>query len=85
MELVIHGAEQFLQFKNMEDIYIFGASGYARETALINQEIGKYNLKAFVDKENTGISLKIKNQSFPVISEVEFIGLCSDEKQNAII
>jgi sugar O-acyltransferase (sialic acid O-acetyltransferase NeuD family) len=69
----------------MEDIYIFGASGYARETALINQEIGKYTLKAFVDKENTGISLKIKNQSFPVISENEFIGLCSDEKQNAII
>ena len=47
LELVIRGAELFLQFKNMEDIYIFGASGYARETALINQEIGKYTLKAF--------------------------------------
>lgn len=69
----------------MRDIYIFGASGYARETALINQEIGIYKLKAFVDKENTGISLVVKKKSYPVISEDEFMDLCKNDKKNAII
>jgi len=35
----------------MKDIYIFGASGYAKETALLIQEMKEYTIVAFVDKD----------------------------------
>lgn len=69
----------------MEDIYIFGASGYARETALLINDIGKYTIKAFVDIESSEKLLAVKDQSYPVISENLFKNICNENITNAAI
>lgn len=69
----------------MEDIYIFGSSGYAREIALLNNEISKYSIKAFVDINTSETSLKVKDRLYPIISESDFLNICKKHKTHAFI
>ena len=69
-----------------EEIYIFGASGYARETALLIQKIGVYTIKAFVDKDTKGNdSISVNGYTYSVISETNFYEICQNNRPNAVI
>ena len=68
----------------MKDIYIFGASGYARETAFIIQEL-KFNIKAFIDIKSNDVEISINEFSYPVISEDSFYDLCLNNNICAVI
>lgn len=69
-----------------ESIYIFGASGYAKETALLIQEIGEYNIKAFVDKHSEeGNFIYVNTHIYPIISETDFYELCQNKRLNVVI
>jgi len=68
----------------MKDIYIFGASGYARETAFIIQEL-EFNIKAFIDIKSNDIEISINKFSYPIISEESFYNLCLNNNLYAVI
>lgn len=58
----------------MKDIYIFGASGYAKETALLIEEMGEYRLRGFVDKDCIeGGETEVNHISYPILSEEGFL------------
>ena len=69
----------------MKDIYIFGASGYAREVALLINELNEFSIKGFVDKENSNSEIILNNNSYSIISEKQFINICKNNKTNAAI
>lgn len=70
----------------MKDIYIFGASGYAKETVLLIKEMGEYIIKAFVDKNNLNQKFaSVNNFTYPIISEDNFYQICKKEQQEAVI
>lgn len=69
-----------------EEIYIFGASGYAKETALLIQKIGVHTIKAFVDKDTKGNdSISVNGYTYPLISEINFYEICQNNRSNAVI
>lgn len=61
----------------MEDIYIFGSGGFAREVFYLIQDIGNYRFKAFVDKELSTNSLSLSDNNYPIISDDEFYKICA--------
>lgn len=69
----------------MKDIYIFGASGFARETAILIQEMQEYNIKAFVDIKSSDISVSVNGKLYPIISEGLFYNICQEDEQFATI
>lgn len=70
----------------MEDIYIFGSGGFAREVFYLIQDIGNYQFKAFVEKKTSTNSLSLSDNNYPVISEDEFSDICNiDGNMNAAI
>ena len=69
----------------MSDIYIFGASGYARETAILIQEMNEYSLKAFIDIKDSEDFIKVNNLFYPIISEDTFLEKCKGRKIKAVI
>lgn len=67
----------------MKDIYIFGASGYAKETALLIEEMGEYRLRGFVDKDIEVRETEVNGISYPILSEEAFYSACEKERQEA--
>lgn len=55
----------------MEDLYIFGSSGYARETFYLLKSLNQYNICAFVDLHSRN-SLILGNDVVQVVSEEDF-------------
>ena len=68
----------------MEEIYIFGAGGFAVEVAYLIGETGQYKIAAFIDR-NAADSIYIEDSEIPVISEDDFSGLDGDSKRKATI
>lgn len=70
----------------MEDIYIFGSGGFAREVFYLIQDIGNYHFKAFVEKSISATSLLLSGNDYPIISEKEFSDICDKKSDvNAVI
>ena len=70
----------------MKDIYIFGASGYAKETALLIQEMKEYTIVAFVDKDiKENNFLSVNGYTYPLISEIDFYEICKNKRTNIVI
>lgn len=69
-----------------EGIYIFGASGYAKETALLIQEMKEYTIVAFVDKDiKENNFLSVNGYTYPLISEIDFYEICKNKRPNIVI
>ena len=68
-----------------KNIYIFGASGYAKETALLIEEMGEYCLQGFVDKDIEVRETEVNGISYPILSEEAFYSACEKERQEAVI
>lgn len=69
-----------------KDLYIFGSSGYARETYCVIKSLNQYNVCAFVDI-HSGKDIAVGNEYISVISEDAFEEMLhnTDEKVNAVI
>ncbi len=70
----------------MEDVYIYGAGGAGREIIMIIEDINnispKYNIKGFIDDNDSLLNKKINN--IPVVGNIDFI-LNSKEKLNIVM
>lgn len=69
----------------MEDIYVFGASGFAVEAAQLTLRTGKYRIAGFIDKDEfvtAGQSIIInKALVVPVIPQSVFLTSCNNSGQ----
>lgn len=57
----------------MEEIYIIGSGGFAKEVYFLIKEIKKYHFMGFVDKNPSDNFIKLKNEILPVIDEDFFL------------
>lgn len=63
----------------MKKIYIFGASGFAREIYFLVKDMKEYHVEAFIDKkEKSDNYINIDSFNIPVISESSFIEICHE-------
>lgn len=71
----------------MKYIYIFGASGFAREIYFLVKDTKEYVVEAFVDKnEKSDNYINIDSYNIPVISESSFMDIChNNSKIHAVI
>lgn len=57
----------------MENIYIIGASGFAKEVYSLIVTEKMYNVSAFIDVSPTEIFLEIDRLKIPIIDEIKFL------------
>ncbi|MFN7656520.1 MAG: acetyltransferase [bacterium] len=67
----------------MEDIYIIGSGGFAKEVYFLIKETNLYEFKGFVDYKPKNTTLTIGVESFPIIDEDEFLN--GYESSNIVI
>jgi sugar O-acyltransferase (sialic acid O-acetyltransferase NeuD family) len=67
----------------MNHIYIIGASGLAKEVATYILDCKIFSIVAFIDKTEPAIdSMRVREKSYRVISEVDFIARCKKERSS---
>lgn len=68
----------------MEDIYIIGSGGFAKEVYFLLKEINKFKIKAFVDVQD-GDDIIFSEKSIPIITEDDFLKLKFSNKPNLVM
>ena len=66
-----------------EELYIFGAGGFAKETYYLASDL--YDVKAFIDRDKDATNEILSGKTIPIISEDDFSTICATQKVNAAI
>lgn len=69
----------------MKEIYIFGLGGFAREVFYLIKDLNCFDVKAFIDRKPVVSCISIYNESIPVISEDNFLKICTTQKKIDVV